>query len=308
MEKYTLLTNEPHITGLSMRPGGHDIYMYADDGSDFGMGGNKVRFYECLIPKILEAQPEVLVSSGSMYSNHIRVTALVASRLGLKCHIMISEEEGFCETENVRLAREYGAVIHPVGHFAALLKIEEFVAELEQSGRRVYLVPNGGHTPEATRAYRDVTLNALSQLESRGVHISTIFLPCASGTTHAGVLCAGAEMTLPEVISFTVANKPKRAQKAIAALIDEAAAYNGGFYSQGLNICVLDSGKNDYGEPDAELLELRRSLYETDGIELDATYNINAFYGMIRYLEEHPGNSPVLYINTGGYTGPALGQ
>lgn len=302
IDKYKLLTMPSRIDLLSEKIGGHSIYMFRDNHDDFAFGGNKVRFYECLIPDILKEKPDVLVTSGSMYSNHIRVSALVAKQLGIECNILLSEDESaFEETENIRLAREYGAKIFPVGHFAALLKINEFVEELQNSGKKVYLVPNGGHTPVATQAYKQVALWALNELDRQGVQISTIFLPCASGTTHAGVLCASAERKLPPVISFAVANRPKRAQKAILELIKEAAEYNPGLDADSLQITVLDPGKNEYGKPDEDLLALQGKVFEQNGIMLDPTYNINAFWGMNQYLTSDPSTDNVLYINTGGF-------
>ena len=67
-------------------------------------------------------------------------------------------------------------------------------------------------------------------------------------------------------------------------------------------VSVQDCGKNDYGQPDEELLALRAKLLAQDGIQLDPTYNINAFYGMVQQLMQTPGTGDVLYINTGGYT------
>ena len=82
-ERYQLLTKKAQILPLSEKINGHRVFMYRDDPEDFGFGGNKVRFFEYLIPEILREKPDALVTSGSMYSNHIRVTAQVAARLNI---------------------------------------------------------------------------------------------------------------------------------------------------------------------------------------------------------------------------------
>ena len=202
---------------------------------------------------------------------------------------------------NIALAKEYKAETECIGHFAALLKIGEYMNQLKESGRKAFLVPNGGHTPGAVRAYANVVSQTLDELEKQGVRPATIYLPCASGTTHSGVLCAAAKRGIREVVSFAVANTPARAQKGISKLIGAAKEYLPVDFEPG-TVTVCDSGKNDYGHPDEELLSLRERLFRTDGILLDPTYNINAFYGMWKALEERPGNEDVLYINTGGYT------
>lgn len=301
-EKYCLLKKKPQLFCLSEKVNGHKVYMYRDDPEDFGFGGNKVRFFEYLIPDILAENPTEIVTSGSMFSNHIRVTAQVASHLGIPCKLLLTEDELPDKlTGNIALAKEYKAETECIGHFAALLKIGEYMNQLKESGRKAFLVPNGGHTPGAVRAYANVVSQTLDELEKQGVRPATIYLPCASGTTHSGVLCAAAKRGIPEVVSFAVANTPARAQKGISKLIGAAKEYLPVDFEPG-TVTVCDSGKNDYGHPDEELLSLRERLFRTDGILLDPTYNINAFYGMWKALEERPGNEDVLYINTGGYT------
>ncbi len=302
-EHYRLLTKKTQLFPLSERVNGHRIFMYRDDPEDFGFGGNKVRFFEYLIPEILKQKPDVLVTSGSMYSNHIRVTAQVAAHLNLPCKLFLTEEKlPEALFGNTALAKSYGAELCCVGHFAALLKINEQVKMIEAEGKKVFLVPNGGHTPGAVRAYAGVIDKTLEELEGRQIVPTAIYLPCASGTTQSGVLCGAAKRRLPKVISFAVANTPAKAEKGISRLIRAASEYlPRGFEAD--TVTVQDCGKNEYGQPDVELLALRAKLFEQDGIWLDPTYNINAFYGMVQQLFQMPGTGDVLYINTGGYTG-----
>jgi len=299
---YQLLTRKPQLLPLSEKINGHRIFMYRDDPEDFGFGGNKVRFFEYLIPEILKEKPDILVTTGSMYSNHIRVTAQVAANFNIPCKLFLTEED-MPDTlfGNIALAKTYGAELQFIGQFAALLKVNEYVKMMEAEGKKVFLIPNGGHTPGAVRAYARVMDETLAELERGKITPTTIYLPCASGTTQAGVLCGAAKRKLPPVVSFAVANTPAKAEKGINRLIRSAAE----FLPQGFapdKISVMDCEKNDYGHPDEELLALRAKIMERDGIQLDPTYNINAFYGMVQQLMQTPGTGDVLYINTGGYT------
>jgi len=152
------------------------------------------------------------------------------------------------------------------------------------------------------RAYARVIDETLAELEGRKIHPTAIYLPCASGTTQAGILCGAVKRSLPPVVSFAVANTTARAEKGISRLIKSASEYlPQGFTAE--KAVVQDCGKNEYGHPDEELLALREEIFKRDGIELDPTYNINAFYGMVGQLLQTPGTGDVLYINTGGYTG-----
>lgn len=301
-ERYQLLTKKTQLMSMSETVNGHRIFMYRDDPEDFGFGGNKVRFFEYLIPAILREKPDVLVTTGSMYSNHIRVTAQVAAKLNIPCKLFLTED-AIPDTlfGNVALAKEYGAQIYCIGHFAVLVKVSEEIKKLEESGKKVFQVPNGGHTPGAVRAYSKVVVDALNELEEKNIFPMEIYLPCASGTTHAGILCGAAKRNIPPVTSFVVANTTKKAERGISRLIQSAAEYLPQEFVTD-KVSVYDCGKNDYGCPDEELLTLRANILKQDGIELDPTYNINAFYGMVQKLCKTPGTGDVLYINTGGYT------
>ena len=301
-ERYELLTKKPHIIQMSEIVNGHRIFMYRDDPEDFGFGGNKVRFFEYLIPQILAEKPDILVTTGSIYSNHIRVTAQVAAKLNIPCKLFLTEDT-IPETlfGNAALAKRYGAELQCIGQFAVLVKVSEEIKALEESGKKVFLVPNGGHAPGAVRAYAGVVSNTLDELEKKNIFPTEIYLPCASGTTHAGVLCAGAKRSIPPVTAFAVANTTKKAERGITRLIQSAGEYlPQGFVPD--NVSVQDCGKNDYGRPDEELLALRANILKQDGVQLDPVYNINAFYGMVQKLSQTPGTGDVLYINTGGYT------
>lgn len=301
-DRYQLLTKKPQLFSLSEKINGHRIFMYRDDPEDFGFGGNKVRFYEYLIPEILKEKPDILVTSGAMHSNHVRVTAQVAARLNIPCKLFLTEEElPDPLTGNIALAKRYGAEVQCIGRAMALLKIGEYVKMIKGEGKKAFWIPNGGHTPGAVRAYAQVMDETLEELEARKIRPTAIYLPCASGTTHAGVLCGATKRNLPPVISFAVANTPQRAEKGITQLIRSASVYlPRGFTPD--QITIQDCGKNDYGHPDAELLALREKLIKQDQVQLDPTYNINAFYGMLQALNKMPGTGDVLYINTGGYT------
>ncbi|MCR5154747.1 MAG: pyridoxal-phosphate dependent enzyme [Lachnospiraceae bacterium] len=302
-EKYKLLKKESELICLKEALYGNRVFMFRDDPTDFAFGGNKVRFYEYLIPEIIRQKPDVLLTNGSAYSNHIRVTAEVAALLGIQCVILLTQDSlNENTTQNVKISLSLGAKVETVGTFATLLKTSEYAENLTKEGKKVFLVPTGGHLTSALNAYVSVAVDSLTKLEEKNIHPKYIFLPCASGTTHAGLLCAASRIKLPKVISFAVANKAGKAAKEIDRFIKSG---NGFFPDLILedSINVIQTDKNDYGHPDEELLDLRKNIYKTDGILLDPTYNINAFYGMSKFLSEEREKADVLYINTGGYTG-----
>ncbi len=312
-EKYPLLKKRPGLARLRECPGGHTVWLWTDDPSDFQFGGNKVRFYEYLIPEIIKAKPDVLLTCGSLYSNHIRVSAAVASLLGLECHILVTSDDPgpeFLSANpgcNVALALSLGARLRFGGGFAALIKLGEYERELKEAGRNVFTVPNAGHTPYAVRAYASVVTEALMAMDGYSVKPSRVFMPISSGTSMSGVLTglellSGMGVDAPPVTAFAVGTNPRRSQAGVRSLTAEAQTSVPGMPSFSPTPDVRDCGKNDYGRPDPELLSLRAEVLKNDGIALDPTYNINAFYGMTKFLEAERGAEDVLYICTGGNT------
>lgn len=308
--KVPLLQLEPRLFCLKNTYGGHRVYVYGDDPADFALGGNKVRFYEFLLPDILQKKPQVLLTSGSLYSNHIRVSAEIAKKYGMECHLIITAEhpgeEYLAQKNNLSLAIALGAKCVFTGGFAAMLKIEEYKKQLTQQGISYYHVPNAGHAPGAFRAYADVMGEAYARLSALSVSPSRIFLPCASGTTAAGVmegaaLLRSAGTAVPDVTVFRVSNSPRGAERGIRELLGAAESYSGAIPCADVP-SIRDCGKNAYGKPDEELLSLRQSVWNGEGLLLDRTYNINAFYGMVKELEKRPGNDDVLYLHTGGFS------
>ena len=72
---------------------GVNIFVKRDDLLDFSFGGNKVRLFEYIAKKALDSHAEKIITFGSVYSNHIRVTAAVCDRLGIGCDLIILADE-----------------------------------------------------------------------------------------------------------------------------------------------------------------------------------------------------------------------
>ena len=54
------------------------------------MGGNKLRKLEYIVPDILASGADTLVSIGGVQSNHTRIVAAVAAKLGIDC-VLVQE-------------------------------------------------------------------------------------------------------------------------------------------------------------------------------------------------------------------------
>src|SRR3989304_5774133 len=77
----TPLTDCPR---LSEALGGPRILVKREDLAGLGCGGNKVRQFEYSLARAVEEGYDILVHGAASQSNHSRLTAAAAARLGLK--------------------------------------------------------------------------------------------------------------------------------------------------------------------------------------------------------------------------------
>jgi len=85
-----------------------------DNDTGFALGGNKVRKLEFVLgPGRLEGVSH-LMTAGGPQSNHCRVTAAAAARLGLPCILVLNGPEPDEARGNALIHRLFGADIRTV--------------------------------------------------------------------------------------------------------------------------------------------------------------------------------------------------
>lgn len=130
------------------------ISIKADAWTGLGLGGNKVRKLEYeLDPARLDGVTD-LVTAGGPHSNHCRVTAAAAARLGLGCTLVINGEPGDAGRGNALLHRLLGARIATVAERAARgAAMANEADRIAAAGGRALVVPVGASTPRGALAY-----------------------------------------------------------------------------------------------------------------------------------------------------------
>ena len=69
--------------------GNLNIYAKRDDcNSGLAFGGNKLRKLEYIIPDAIASGADTLVSIGGVQSNHTRMVAATAAKIGMKCRLV----------------------------------------------------------------------------------------------------------------------------------------------------------------------------------------------------------------------------
>jgi Pyridoxal-phosphate dependent enzyme len=70
---------------------GGSVHIYArrdDCNSGPAMGGNKLRKLEYIVPDAIASNADTLVLIGGVQSNHIRMAAATAAKIGMKCVVV----------------------------------------------------------------------------------------------------------------------------------------------------------------------------------------------------------------------------
>src|SRR3954463_7198420 len=75
---------------LAAALGLQELWIKRDDLTGLGGGGNKVRKLQYTCEEALDAGAATLITSGVAQSNHARLTAAAAARLGLRCVLVLA--------------------------------------------------------------------------------------------------------------------------------------------------------------------------------------------------------------------------
>src|SRR5699024_4604105 len=81
---------------------GAECWLVRDDLLPFPLAGNKVRKVEAEFTTI-PAETGVLITNGSVDSNHCRTVAMFAAQRGLKAHLVLHGEDSDCNSISIKM-------------------------------------------------------------------------------------------------------------------------------------------------------------------------------------------------------------
>ncbi|MGH9026101.1 MAG: 1-aminocyclopropane-1-carboxylate deaminase/D-cysteine desulfhydrase [Acidimicrobiia bacterium] len=285
--------------------GGPRLLVKRDDLTGLALGGNKARKLEFLCAEAIASGCDVLVTGGGPQSNHVRMTTAAANRLGLDCHIALSDDEPDVATGNLLLDHVLGAHLHFVGsqeYYGTESAIEAVAAELTRAGRHPFAIPVGGASVTGVRAY----VRALDELRAQlsGDAVDWMVVADGSGGTHAGILAGVGAEPSTRVLGVDVGTRPDLDDK-VPALAD-AAAEREGRDPPGATIVDHDNFGDGYGAVTDSMVEAVRVTARLEGIVLDPVYSGKAMAGLVAAVRAGriTAGQTVVFWHTGG--APAL--
>jgi len=292
---------------------GTDVWVKRDDITPFALGGNKVRKLEFLAADALAQNADTLVTAGAIQSNHVRQTAAIAARLGLRCLALLenpiaSSDRNYQSNGNRLLLDLFTCEVEHVANLDnADEQLQEAADRLRANGRKPYIVPIGGSNALGALGYVRAGLELAEQIKLIGEQFSAVVLASGSAGTHSGLALA-LEYALPgtRVVGVTVSRTDAAQRPKVEGLLQRTAEL--------LNIAVPDALQIElwdgyfaprYGEPNAATLQAISLLAATEGLLLDPVYTGKAFAGLLDGIANQQfATGPVLFLHTGG--SPAL--
>ncbi|MER7798665.1 pyridoxal-phosphate dependent enzyme [Microbacterium sp. NPDC096154] len=290
----TPVENAPRLAAaVGLAPG--RLWIKRDDLTGLGAGGNKVRKLERILAAARREGADTVVTTGAAQSNHARLTAAAAARMGLRAVLVLAGAPAAQPAGNLLLDELFGAQVRWVPDAEARtlsVVADETAAELTAAGRRAFVVPFGGSSPDGASAYADAAAELEGQLPG-----ATSVVALGSGGTMAGLV---ATLGACRVLGVHVGAVPDP-RAAVASLV---SAISGPVDASRLRV-RMDQVGAAYGVLARGAAAAVRLAARTEGIVLDPTYTGRALAGLMAAIRdgELADDEPIVFWHTGGLPG-----
>lgn len=287
--------------------GGPRLLVKRDDAIAFGFGGNKVRKMRLVAADALARHADTLITCGGVQSNHARVTAAAAAKLGLGCILIANGERPSKPSANALLSTLLGADIRYVATRDDRAPAMEAAAASERAeGREPYVIPLGASTPLGAAAFAHAAIELFEQVQPPDVIIHA----SSSGGTQAGLV---AGCTLANVRTRVIGISADEAAGSLASTIrsllsgvsdligDRQAPYATALTNASIEVDDQFVG-DGYGLPTEQSKQAAELAARTEALFLDHTYTAKAMAGLIARVRSgaFKASDTVLFWHTGG--------
>jgi 1-aminocyclopropane-1-carboxylate deaminase/D-cysteine desulfhydrase-like pyridoxal-dependent ACC family enzyme len=277
-----------------------------DDAIAFAFGGNKVRKLRYVAAAAREAGADTLITTGGVQSNHARVTAAVAARLGMRCVLVANGAGPDRPTANALLDRLLGAeIISVASREERGPAMEEAARTVRRAGGVPYVIPLGASTPLGAAGFVAAVAELATQIDPPDVIVHAT----SSGGTQAGLVagCALAGWST-HVIGISADESSSSLTAQIRGLFPGLAEL---LRVEPRRLHAYDVEVDDrfvgegYGIPTAASREAIDLTARSEALFLDPTYTAKAMAALIARARarEFPTGTTVLFWHTGGQVG-----
>lgn len=305
---------------LSKYLGGQvEVYAKREDcNSGLAYGGNKLRKLEYIIPDAIASNADTLVSIGGVQSNHTRMIAAVAAKLGMKCRLVQEawvphEDAVYDRVGNIMLSRIMGADVRLVedGFDIGIRKSwEQAIEEVKAAGGKPYAIPAGASVHKfGGLGYVGFAEEVRKQEKELGFKFDYIVVCTVTGSTHAGMLVGfAADDRARKVIGIDASFTPSQTKAQVLEIAQNTAKLVelGKELVSDDVVLIEDYAYPAYGVPSEETKEAIRLTARLEGMITDPVYEGKSMQGLIDLAKKgyFGKGARILYAHLGG--APAL--
>ena len=295
-----------------------EIYAKREDcNSGLAFGGNKLRKLEYIVPDAIAAGADTLVSIGGVQSNHTRMVAATAAKIGMKCRLVQEawvphEDAVYDRVGNIQLSRIMGADVRLVDDgfdIGIRQSWDDAIADVRAHGGKPYAIPAGASVHKfGGLGYVGFAEEVRAQEEDFGFRFDYIVVCTVTGSTHAGMVAGFArDDRTRDVIGIDASATPDQTRAQVLDIARKTSELIGGrAITEDDIVLEEDYAYPVYGVPSQETIEAIRLCARLEAMITDPVYEGKSMQGMIDLVRKgyFPAGSKILYAHLGG--APAL--
>lgn len=299
-----------YLGRLTKKLGGARIWAKRDDLTGLALGGSKTRALSTLLGAAISQGADTVITCGPVTSNHVRLTAAAANRLGLKVVLVLRSNgdpvwQGNMLINSVLKARiVYADVVDLAELDPVMVRV---AADVSAEGGRPYIVPGGGYSPVGAAGYLGLVGELKSQSIDHGFAIDGLVFASGSGCIQSGLHLGNAyHETSYSVLGVTINRSVHELKSRVHHDVAEAAKLlDMDFELPQSEINVLqDYLGPGYAVPSEAGMEAIDLLARTEGLLLDPCYTGKAMAAVIDIARtEFSSEHNLVFIHTGGTPG-----
>lgn len=282
---------------------GSRLLVKRDDAIGFAFGGNKVRKMRLVAARAQGAGADTLITTGGVQSNHARVTAAAAAKLGMKCILIANGARQERATANALLDGLLGADVRYVtAREDRVPGMQRAADDVLRNGGRPFVIPLGASTPLGAAGFVAAIAELADQIDPPDVIVHST----SSGGTQAGLIAgctlAGWSTRVVGISADESAAVLERDVREILTGLAELLGFSASrFGSVPIEIDDAFVGSG-YGVPTVESREAIELTARTEALFLDPTYTGKAMAGLISRVRGRAfeKDATVLFWHTGG--------
>ena len=322
-ERYPLTfgaTPIEHLPRMTEALGGKvEIYAKREDcNSGLAMGGNKLRKLEYIVPDAIASNADTLVSIGGVQSNHTRLVAAVAAKIGMKCRLVQEswvphEDAVYDRVGNILMTRLMGAdsrIVEDGFDIGIRKSWEDAMQSVRDEGGKPYGIPAGASVHKyGGLGYVGFAEEVRAQEAELGFKFDYFIVCVVTGSTQGGMIVGFAvDGRSDRVIGIDASGTPRQTRAQVRKIVDGTAELVelGRKVHEDEIVINPDYAYPAYGVPSHETNEAIRFAARTEAMITDPVYEGKSMQGMMDLVKKgfFPEASKVLYAHLGG--APAL--